>query len=100
MQGHAAANMTVLASSNRIGVESGKEFETQFYGGSFIANHFGTKRAEAGEVKSEVVVQTVDLDEIAEYRRMWGIFRTRRTDIYTPLCEARVPEHLMDPTRP
>ncbi len=96
MQGHAAANMTVLASSNRIGVESGKEFHTQFYGGSFLANHFGTKVAEAGEVSSDVLVQPFDLDEMAEYRKMWGIFRTRRTDIYGPLCDSVVPQHLSD----
>lgn len=100
MQGHAAANMTVLAASNRIGVESGQEFHTQFYGGSFIANHFGTKVAETGEDNSGVDVQSFDLDEIAEYRRMWGIFRTRRTDIYGSLCDNCVPEHLTDPSRP
>jgi len=99
MQGHAAANMLILAASNRIGVESGKEHHTQFYGGSFIANQFGTKVAEAGEEKSEVIVQLFDLDEIAETRAKWGIFRTRRTDIYGPLCTDRAPEYLMDASR-
>src|SRR5205823_4896971 len=46
MQGHAAANQIILAASNRIGIESGKEFHTQFYGGSFIADETGQKTAE------------------------------------------------------
>ena len=99
MQGHAAANMMILAASNRIGSESGVEYQTNFYGGSFITNQFGAKVIEAGEVESEVIVHSFDLDEIAEFRRKWGIFRTRRTDLYTPICTEPAPEYLMDGSR-
>lgn len=99
MQGHAAANMVVLAASNRIGLETGVDFETEFYGGSFIANQIGCKVAESGERQSEVIVETFDLDEIAEFRKRWGIFRTRRTDLYMPICAQRAPEYLMDGSR-
>ncbi len=86
MQGHAASNVMLLAASNRIGVEAGR---TQFYGGSFIADHTGDKVAEAGETDSEVLVRTFALDDIASYRANWGIFRTRRTDMYAPILADR-----------
>lgn len=99
MQGHAAANMVVLAAANRIGVESGGGYHTLFYGGSFIADHCGAKVAEAGEAESELVVHSFDLDEIAEFRRKWGVFRTRRTDLYGPIATDRAPAYLMAETR-
>ncbi len=87
MQGHAAANVVVLAASNRIGPEFGVAGQTQFYGGSFIADHTGAKTTEASEATSEVKVWSFDLDEIADYRKNWGIFRTRRTDLYGPVLD-------------
>jgi N-carbamoylputrescine amidase len=85
MQGHAAANVMPVAASNRIGAEVGATGGTRFYGGSFIASHVGEIVAEAGEADSEVLVRSFDLDEIANYRRNWGIFRTRRPDLYGPI---------------
>ncbi len=85
MQGHAAANVVVLAASNRIGPEFGVAGQTQFYGGSFIVDYTGAKATEASEATSEVKVRSFDLDEIAKYRKNWGIFRTRRTDLYGPM---------------
>jgi len=85
MQGHAAANVMPLAAANRIGIEG----RTRFYGGSFIADHTGDKAVEADETASGVSVHTFDLDAIAEYRKGWGIFRTRRPDLYRPILEHR-----------
>jgi N-carbamoylputrescine amidase len=99
MQGHAAANMVVLAAANRVGVESGGDFRTQFYGSSFIANQLGAKVVELGEETPGVAAHTFDLDEMAAFRRQWGIFRTRRTDLYAPLCTLRAPDYLMDASR-
>ncbi len=95
MQGHAAANMVIVAASNRVGMEHGDDGAISFYGGSFVANQFGDKVAEAGEDKSEIVTATFDLDEVAEMRRRWGMFRTRRTDFYDALTET-APRELMD----
>jgi len=95
MQGHAAANMVIVAASNRIGTESGGGFETQFYGGSFIANETGIKVAELGENDSQVIVQSFDLDRIAEFRKGWGVYRTRRPDLYSPLIAQQPPAYLM-----
>ena len=87
--------MVIVAASNRIGVEQGGGFETQFYGGSFIANETGAKVAELGEEDSIVVVQEFDLDRIAAFRRDWGIFRTRRPDLYQPILAQSPPAYLM-----
>jgi N-carbamoylputrescine amidase len=95
MQGHAAANQVVLAASNRIGVETGKDHETQFYGGSFITDATGAKVAELDETAG-VAIHAVDLDAIAEFRKYWGIFRTRRPDLYQPIATQAAPEYLME----
>jgi N-carbamoylputrescine amidase len=96
MQGHAAANQVILAASNRVGVESGKKYHTQFYGGSFIASETGAKVVELGEDESSVAVYDFDLDRIAEFRKAWGIFRTRRPDLYEPLINQPAPQPLME----
>jgi len=96
MIGHAAANMVPLVASNRIGVEAGQAFQTQFYGGSFIADHNGRKLCEASENQSGVFIQKFDLDETAYYRKNWGIFRTRRTDLYGQILDSQVPASLTD----
>lgn len=95
MRGHAASNMVVVAASNRVGLERGENESIAFYGGSFIANQFGDMVAEAGEDDREIVTATFDLDEVAQMRRRWGMFRTRRTDIYSQITET-APRELMD----
>jgi N-carbamoylputrescine amidase len=86
MQGHAAANLTPLIASNRVGTEPGeKGTELTFYGSSFIADHTGGKVAEAGRAGQAVLVHRFDLDEIAHVRASWGVFRDRRPDLYGPL---------------
>jgi len=92
MQGHAGANVMILAASNRIGAEFGVAGQTQFYGGSFIADHTGTKVMEADEATSDVRVGSFDLDEISLYRNEWGIFRTRRPDLYGPILSDHATE--------
>ncbi len=100
MQGHAASNMVIVAASNRVGVEQGEGGSIAFYGGSFIANQFGDKVAEAGEDDTEIATATFDLDAVAEMRRRWGMFRTRRTDIYGALTETAPPELMDDRAAP
>jgi N-carbamoylputrescine amidase len=96
MLGHAAANLVPVAASNRVGTESAGGYTTQFYGGSFIADQFGAKQAEAGETGPQVIVHRFDLDAIARLRRNWGIFRTRRPDLYGPIVSERAPAYLME----
>lgn len=85
MQGHAAANMTPLVASNRIGREESETCGITFYGSSFIADQTGEKRAEASQDSREVLVATFDLDEIRQQRATWGLFRDRRPELYSPL---------------
>jgi N-carbamoylputrescine amidase len=86
MQGHAGANVTPLVASNRIGTEAGAHGTSlTFYGSSFIAGPTGEKVAEAGRDGEAVLTATFDLDEIANMRASWGVFRDRRPDLYGPL---------------
>ena len=85
MQGHAAANLTPLIASNRIGREEGESCALTFYGSSFIADQTGAKVAEAGETGRAVITASFDLDAIRAQRAAWGLFRDRRPDLYGPL---------------
>ena len=87
MIGHSAANQIPVVASNRIGTEQGEEISNYFYGRSFITNHVGDKIAEAGRDKEEVLVGKVNLDEAENLRNVWGVFRDRRTDLYSNLLK-------------
>ncbi|RXZ42449.1 N-carbamoylputrescine amidase [Crenobacter cavernae] len=80
--GHAAANLTPVIASNRIGTEHGEDSQITFYGKSFIADADGQKLAEAGRTEREILTATFDLDALAEKRRTWGVFRDRRPECY------------------
>jgi N-carbamoylputrescine amidase len=96
-QGHAAANLTPLIASNRYGVE--RSFQDpeglyiRFYGSSFIADATGAKVAEAAEEGDAVLTATFDLEELAQLRNNWFVFRDRRPDLYGNLVslDGRVP---------
>ena len=96
MLGHAAANMVILAASNRIGIEAGREHETQFYGGSFVSDATGSNVVELDEVTQGLAVAKFDLDEIAKFRAYWGIYRTRRRDLYQPIVTQAEPTYLSE----
>jgi N-carbamoylputrescine amidase len=94
MQGHAAANLTPLIASNRVGTEPGaRDTEMTFYGSSFIADHTGTKVQEADRSEQTVLVQNFDLDAIAHIRASWGVFRDRRPDLYGALLTLDGKQH-------
>ena len=87
MQGHAAANMAVVAASNRIGTEVVGD-EITFYGGSFIADETGALTTEMG-TEQGVALAKFDLATIAERRAAWGLFRDRRPTRYGSLSGER-----------
>jgi N-carbamoylputrescine amidase len=87
MQGHAAANMVPVVAANRVGTEVHDAASMTFYGSSFIAGPQGEIIAEASRDAPGIVTATVDLDEIAERRQSWGLFRDRRPDLYGALVE-------------
>lgn len=84
-QGHAAANIMPLITSNRIGTESMDNGSDTFHGRSFIAGPEGELVAEASADRQEILVHEFDLDAIAEKRRAWGVFRDRRPEYYRVL---------------
>lgn len=82
MQGHAAANLIPVIASNRIGREVQEDSEITFYGSSFITNETGQKIAEADREKETFITAEFDLDETADRRRSWFVFRDRRPEMY------------------
>jgi N-carbamoylputrescine amidase len=85
-QGHAAANLTPLVASNRIGVERStlepERVEIRFYGHSFIADAEGALVAVASEDREEIISATFDLDAARTKRDAWFVFRDRRPELY------------------
>ena len=88
-QGHAAANLTPVIVSNRIGTERALQdpegLYIRFYGSSFIADPTGAKVAEAGEEGEAVLTAKFDLAAIEELRNNWFVFRDRRPELYGAL---------------
>jgi N-carbamoylputrescine amidase len=82
MQGHAAANIMPVVASNRIGSESVKGQVNGFYGKSFICDRSGKIISEASKDKEEIILADIDTEEDHLFRRNWGLFRDRRTDLY------------------
>lgn len=85
MQGHAAANMVPVIAANRIGFEQGTSCAINFYGSSFITDQFGALTAEAGRSETVILGGSFDLSAIAGQRRVWGLFRDRRPQLYSDL---------------
>lgn len=90
MQGHAGSNLMPLVAANRVGLEivqpsennAGLDASLNFYGSSFIADETGDIVANADRESECVIVAEFDLDEVAEFRRSWGVFRDRRPEKY------------------
>jgi len=80
---HAVANGVHVVSVNRVG----REAEQQFWGGSFVANPFGTLLYLGSHDQEEVHVQMIDLDQNEYYRSTWPFLRDRRIDSYQPITK-------------
>ena len=89
MLGHAAANLTPVIASNRIG----KEWTNTFYGHSFIADNTGAVVQQAGTQAEQLLCHTFDLTACRRMRVGWHVFRDRRPDLYAPLlsCDGSLP---------
>jgi N-carbamoylputrescine amidase len=76
---HAIANGVYVAAANRIG----REGDSIFWGGSFLADPMGRVLAQASADQQEVLTAELDLGLIEHYRRKWNLFfRDRRIDAY------------------
>jgi len=78
---HAIANSVHVAAVNRVGTEDG----VRFFGGSFVADAFGSVLARAGS-EEEILLTTIDLSMNKTVRDSWGFIRNRRPETYHSLC--------------
>jgi N-carbamoylputrescine amidase len=82
---HAIANGIHVVSVNRVGLE--QEGRMKFWGGSFIANPFGSIIYQASHDKEEVIVHELELNKTDRYRTHWPFLRDRRIDSYQPITK-------------
>lgn len=78
---HAVANGIHVVAVNRVGQEG----DMNFWGGSFVANPFGTILYQAPCDHEALQVVAVDLDKTDVYRTHWPFLRDRRIDSYEPI---------------
>ena len=80
---HAVANGVHVVSVNRVGDEG----PMKFWGGSFVANAFGSVLYQASHTDEELIVQELDLEKSDRYRTHWPFLRDRRIDSYAPITK-------------
>jgi len=80
---HAIANGVHVVSVNRVG----READQQFWGGSFVANPFGSLLYLGSHENEEVHVQEIDLAKTEYFRSTWPYLRDRRIDSYDPILK-------------
>ena len=82
---HAVANGVHVVSVNRVGLEQNGAMK--FWGGSFVANPFGTILYQASHENEEVHVMEIDLSKTDRYRTHWPFMRDRRIDSYGQITQ-------------
>jgi N-carbamoylputrescine amidase len=82
---HAVANGIHVVSVNRVGFE--QDGAMKFWGGSFVANPFGTVIYQASHEDEEVKVVEIDTAKTDQYRTHWPFLRDRRIDSYQPITK-------------
>ena len=87
---HAVANGLHVVSVNRVGLEQNDAMK--FWGGSFIANPFGSLLYKASHENEEVHVEELDLDKTDKYRTHWPFLRDRRIDSYQQITKRFIDE--------
>ena len=80
---HAIANGVHVVSVNRVGEEAG----LKFWGGSFVANPFGTVMFQGSHHDEQVTVVELDTNQTDHYRTHWPFLRDRRIDSYAPVTK-------------
>ncbi len=87
---HAVANGVHVVSVNRVGLEQNGAMK--FWGGSFIANPFGSVLYKASHDEEEIKVLEIDLAKTDLYRTHWPFMRDRRIDSYQPITQRFIDE--------
>jgi len=86
MPATAVANQYFVGAINRVGVEPPWNIG-EFYGKSYFCNPKGQIIKQASRDKDELLVAELDLEEIAEVRKVWQFYRDRRPESYGELGE-------------
>lgn len=87
---HAVANGVHVVSVNRVGLEQNGAM--CFWGGSFVANPFGSLIVKASHDQEEVIVVELDTSKTDRYRTHWPFLRDRRIDSYAPITRRYIDE--------
>jgi len=85
---HAIANGVHVVSVNR----TGREADTDFWGGSFVSNPMGRLLYQASHEKEEIHVQSIELNDTEKYRQIWPFLRDRRIDNYADILKRFIDE--------
>lgn len=83
---HAVANQYFVGAINRVGTEAPWNIG-EFYGQSYFCDPRGQIIAQASRDHDEVLVADLDLDQIAEVRKVWQFFRDRRPETYERIAK-------------
>jgi len=87
---HAVANGVHVVSVNRVGFEQNGAMK--FWGGSFVANPFGSLIYKASNENEETTVVDIDTNKTDSYRTHWPFLRDRRIDSYEPITKRFIDE--------
>ena len=82
----AAANGVFIGAINRVGSEAPWNIG-EFYGSSYFVDPRGQLIAQASADQDELLISTLDLDQVREVRDGWQFFRDRRPETYGNLTE-------------
>lgn len=87
---HAITNNVFIAAVNRVGIED----NLAFWGGSFVADSWGTVIARAGH-QEQLLYADCDFGSVKRMQELWGFLANRRAEVYHPLstsCNANLVE--------
>jgi N-carbamoylputrescine amidase len=82
---HAVANGVHVAAVNRVGYEASPAGGLHFWGGSFVADPFGSVLQRGSDDAEELLIVPIDPGRTEEIRRLWPFLRDRRIDAYQNL---------------
>lgn len=92
---HGIANGCYIASINRTGWESQQPASTEgieFWGSSFLSAPNGKLLCQASSDQEEILVYSISLKDLADFRNTWPFFRDRRIDTYSPITQRYLDE--------
>ncbi|WP_141604157.1 carbon-nitrogen hydrolase [Terrilactibacillus laevilacticus] len=82
IKAHGIHNGIFIAAVNRVGKEVSSEGDMTFYGHSFISGPLGKMISQAESENDEIIMATLDMNEINQARHLLQFHRDRRPDSY------------------